>query len=595
MTRALALVVVAALVTSSPSFIEAQAPASIELPANTPCGTDANGRVNVNSRVEVDFMSIEMTSSLPATVSVPPSIKVGKGGTFGSFEVRCLQGTQSVTATITARANGGTATASINVLAPALQSITVQPHTGGTSVQGQATLIGRAPPGGVVVALSSNSDRANVPQSVTVPAGVASAPFTITTRVVTQPTPVQILGTGFGVSKTADLVVQPPVPTSVTFGGKDRTFINSRNVVGGSPVQDIKVTLSTSAPSGYSVQLSSNNPALIAVPSSVTFDGATPDAIITTAVATVSQPTIVNITATAGATSKIGLIQVLPPSLDDVSVVPFTATGGQTVAFRIRLNGAAPSAGLSGQVSTTNPAAVTVPASFTVPAGSSSVEVPIQAARLERSTSVTVSASAGGVTKNASLNVEPEGPTSITLSPSSVIGGTSVNMKVERVPSPEALVVDLASDKAAATIPSSATFASNQASISVVISTTGVAASTSVSITAKKGAVVKGAILLVKPPAVTQLTLSPATVTAGQLTTAQITIGTPAPQGFVVALSTLSSAGGSTLTYNIPVPTGTTTASYTFGTLNSTQRYSVNVTAATPSGSKTAFLTVNPP
>lgn len=579
----------------------AQTPTTIELPGSTPCGTDANGKVHLSSRVQVDVFFIQMTSSLPGTVSVPSSIKVAKGGTFGTFEVRCIQATQSVGVTVTATANGGSASAFLNVLAPALQSITIQPHTGGSSAQAQATLIGRAPAGGVVVTLSSNSNKANVPQSVTVPVGVASAPFTISTGVVSQPTPVTILGTGFGVSKTAELIIQPPVPSSVTFGGKDGAFLASRNVVGGFTPQVVKVTLSTPAPTGYSVQLSSNNTAVVAVPPSVSFDGGSPDATFQTPVATVTQPTIVTITATVGGTSKSALLQVLPPSLDSFIVVPSTAVGGQTAEGRLRLNRDAPTGGIQGQLSSSNPAAVTIPATFTVPAGSTEANIPIQASRLDQSTTVTISALAGGVKRSAALKIEPEGPTSVTVSPGAVIGGVPTTVRVDRVPSPGILVVDLASNNAAATVPKSVTFSSMEGTKSVVISTRGVAVSTTVSITATKGAVVKGALLTVQPPAVVQLTISPAALVGGTeltgsagVTTGHITISTPAPAGLVVSLSTNRNAVARPAVNSVTVPTGTTTATFPIFTSTTTVSETVGITASTASGSRTATLTVNP-
>jgi hypothetical protein len=73
----------------------------------------------------------------------------------------------------------------LELMAPGtLQSLSLNPTTvvGGNNSQGTVTLAGAAPAGGVAVALSSGDTAwAQVPPSVTVPAGSASATFTITT------------------------------------------------------------------------------------------------------------------------------------------------------------------------------------------------------------------------------------------------------------------------------------------------------------------------------------------------------------------------------------------------------------------------------
>jgi hypothetical protein len=71
---------------------------------------------------------------------------------------------------------------------------------------GTATLTAAAPAGGFVVSLSSdNTAAANVPPSVTVPAGATSANFTVTTNAVTNAQSALIIGTD-GTVRTYDIV-----------------------------------------------------------------------------------------------------------------------------------------------------------------------------------------------------------------------------------------------------------------------------------------------------------------------------------------------------------------------------------------------------
>jgi len=92
-----------------------------------------------------------------------------------------------VPVTFTLGGVAGTQTLYISVqsgnTAPQVQSLTLSPTSvaSGGSVQGTVVLSQPAPPGGAIVALSSNSTLATVPATVTVPEAAYSANFTITT------------------------------------------------------------------------------------------------------------------------------------------------------------------------------------------------------------------------------------------------------------------------------------------------------------------------------------------------------------------------------------------------------------------------------
>jgi hypothetical protein len=99
---------------------------------------------------------------------------------------------------------------------PTLSSVTVNPPSvnGGSSSTGTVMLSGAAPYGGATVSLSSNNmSAATVPASVTVPAGAASATFTVNTSTVTSSTSVTISASYSGATKTAMLTVTPATGT----------------------------------------------------------------------------------------------------------------------------------------------------------------------------------------------------------------------------------------------------------------------------------------------------------------------------------------------------------------------------------------------
>lgn len=80
---------------------------------------------------------------------------------------------------------------------------------GGTPSQGTVTLSRPAPSGGAVVTLASNKAAAAVPANVTIPAGAASATFTVKTKVVRLKKVVTISASYAGVTKTANLTLMP--------------------------------------------------------------------------------------------------------------------------------------------------------------------------------------------------------------------------------------------------------------------------------------------------------------------------------------------------------------------------------------------------
>lgn len=81
---------------------------------------------------------------------------------------------------------------------------------GGNAVTGRISLSAPAPAAGLVVQLSSSSNAATVPASVTVPAGASSASFTINTTAVSRPRNVQIMASAGLVTLATSLSVGPP-------------------------------------------------------------------------------------------------------------------------------------------------------------------------------------------------------------------------------------------------------------------------------------------------------------------------------------------------------------------------------------------------
>jgi hypothetical protein len=113
----------------------------------------------------------------------------------------------------TAMLAGCTVTAPPTSSSAALATLTVSPTDilMGSAATGTVALTSAAPAGGFAVALSSdNTVAATVPPSVTVPAGSASATFTVSTNSVTNSQSAIIIGTAGGLTAHAVVTVWTP-------------------------------------------------------------------------------------------------------------------------------------------------------------------------------------------------------------------------------------------------------------------------------------------------------------------------------------------------------------------------------------------------
>jgi hypothetical protein len=154
-----------------------------------------------------------------------------------------------------------------------------------------AVLNGPAPAGGATIALSSSNPAvASVPASVQVAAGATtSANFPITTTPVAAGTPITISASYQGVTVNAQLMVNVATPLAVQ--------LSQASVKGGTKVPSNYVKMDGPAPAGgLTISLTSSNPAVAAVPATVTVSAGLRNsqsfAIITTAVKSSTPVTI---------------------------------------------------------------------------------------------------------------------------------------------------------------------------------------------------------------------------------------------------------------------------------------------------------------
>jgi hypothetical protein len=176
-------------------------------------GSNATGTAQLSSAAPASGAIVALGVTGPA--SVPVNVTIPAGATSANFTVATGSVSAATTATITGIYAGVSKSATLTINPPAatvtLLSLSVNPSAipnAGTAT-GTVTLSGKAPTGGVVVALaSSNTAAATVPANITIPAGSSSASFGITGKTVTARTTLTISTSYAGTTKSASLTIR---------------------------------------------------------------------------------------------------------------------------------------------------------------------------------------------------------------------------------------------------------------------------------------------------------------------------------------------------------------------------------------------------
>lgn len=223
-------------------------------------GSQFKGSVQLTRRAGANGVTLNLATTDTDVLSIPSQVTVPPGAWYATFPI----GTQKVVSNraVTISTSDGFVTRPIAFTlkpGPAIASVAVTPLQvlGGNTGKVTVTLRDPAPAGGVT--LSNNIGvGASGPSTVTIPGGATTASFNITTVPV-------------GVYKVVQLTVQdtrtafdvlPPPLASVK--------LSQGTVSGGSNVP-ATISLSTPAPSGGAVvSLTSSNPSVASVPSTVT-------------------------------------------------------------------------------------------------------------------------------------------------------------------------------------------------------------------------------------------------------------------------------------------------------------------------------------
>lgn len=269
---------------------------------------------------------------------------------------------------------------------------------GGSPATGTVTLDQPAPAGGATFLLYSNNAAAVVPTSVTIPAGQASANFTITTTAVATNVKPTINARYDGLNLQTNFDLAAPLIQSVNA---------SPQVQYGGLAGTGTVTLTGPAPTGGKVvSLTSSNTSRVTVPASINVPAGQASA----SFAITRIPTLVNassvISATTGAVTKTVFVAVNAPIFLTATLGQTTLKGGQSTTMTLTINAPAPS-GYTVTLVSGAPSLVTLPSSFAIPQNATTVNVPVSTSAVTSTIAITLVAYRGPYVRVMSLTLTP--------------------------------------------------------------------------------------------------------------------------------------------------------------------------------------------
>ncbi len=190
-------------------------------------------------------------------------------------------------------------------------------------------------------------------------------------------------------------------------------------VVGGNSTEiRISLTPGAVAPSnGFSFSVSSSNSTVLQVPSNVFMPGGSSSVRFTATTRAVTSTQNINIRIRNNQLGRRNLTVTVTPAaptptpltLSSLTLSSSAVVGGNTVQGRVTLNAAAPAATVVNLASSN--AAASVPASVTVAAGATSASFTVNTTTVTATTSAVISGTFNGVTRSATLTINPVGTT----------------------------------------------------------------------------------------------------------------------------------------------------------------------------------------
>lgn len=368
-------------------------------------------------------------------------------------------------------------------------------------------------------------------------------------------------GLAFRTSSDQLFLIRVGTPSPLTFS----VTVQPATVDGGASATGT-VTLSGPAPAGGAVVLlTSSNPAAAAVPASVTVPAGATMASFSVTTRPVQSAVPVVISASYAGATQPSIVTVVPGGLAGISLDPPEIIGGSNATGSVVLSAPAAPGGAVVTLSSSNQGAATVPASVTVPGGASRASFPVATRPVNARTDVRITASFAGTVQSATLAVLPFGIRTLTLQPTTIVGGASVSATITfsaPVPADVLIITLRSSNPAVAAVQDSIRVVRGVSAVNFTVTTRPVTSPTPVVISAQLDGVSQSATLTVLPGGFAAVSVQPTSVVGGAAANGTVTLSGPAPPGGAVVTLSSSNAAAAAVPPTVRVPAGATTATF---------------------------------
>lgn len=393
---------------------------------------------------------------------------------------------------------------------------------------------------------------------------------------------------------------------TIYFGSNDRSLYalgsgglvglstSANAVVGGSPILGTATFAVNAGSPGDLVSLSVNS-SLGLVPASVKVQPDTNKATFSVSTAPVSMISYVRVTASCNGQTLQTTVELLPAALSALRLTTASILGGTSEKGAVYLNGVAGPSGTTITLASDSTNAA-VPASVSIPSRSNAINFTINTLAVSTSTPVTLTASDGvHPTLQSTLTVVPATVSALTATPATVIGGlnSSVTLTLNGKAGPSGNIVNLLSNNAAATVPTSVKVLAGTGSASFTVTTNPIPSNIAVTITATSSGVSKSGILNVNAPSLSLLRLTSATLKGGTGMNVAVYLTGVAPIGGVI-VNLSSSSQEVKLPASVVVPAGQSAFAFPVTTSKVSASTQVTLTAKLGAVTLTRTLTVTP-
>ncbi|MGA3240835.1 MAG: hypothetical protein ABSG03_31575 [Bryobacteraceae bacterium] len=459
-----------------------------------------------------------------ANLTVTSGLLIANGSASGQFTASAasvIMNNQA--ATITSTLNSITATATINLLGSVgVSSLSCSPASIGpnASTLCTITLTNAAPAGGAAVTLSNTNATLTVPASVTVSAGATIATFAATTSAIPSNQSATVTAAYNGSSANATISLAASTLVS--------SLVCGAATLSPSTSSTCTVTLTNAPAGGANVVVSTVN-SLLTAPSSVAIAAGSKSASFALQAGsfTVNQSGSVTVSYN-GSSQSVTVALIAPVLVTSLTCNPSAVISGATSSCTATLSQPAPTATTVTLSSTST--LITVPASIVITSGNASLVFSVSIGSISANATGSVIATLGTSSQTANFTLLPTPVlSSLTCAPTSMSAGSSSACTVTMSNLAGNVIVSLASNNAALSVP--ATVRVPQGSTSAGFSATTLSSASGwIVVSAVFNGTTKAVLLQITAASdseqaqVNQISCTPKSLTAGSRGTCRITL-----------------------------------------------------------------------